>query len=124
MLRDHAGGRIPADERLEQMANDRVPNDQRCAGIQRELVHDHVYRPQWCPAGLTRSEKRRVQRLRQTELLEEEREEALKKKEVKLQVWFIKPRTNDRQDPRSSVAPVNMVVMLLPIQAVGSSNSF
>jgi hypothetical protein len=57
-------------------------------------------------------------------LLEEEREEALKKKEVKLQVWRIKPRTNDRQDPGSSVAPINMVVMLLPIQAVGSSNSF
>jgi hypothetical protein len=36
MLRDPAGGRIFADERLEQMANDRVPDDQRCAGIQRE----------------------------------------------------------------------------------------
>ena len=87
MLRDPAGGQIPADDRLEQMANDRVQDDQPLRrDLERELVHDRVDRPRWCPAGLTRSQKRRVQRLRQTELLEEEREEALRKKGVKSQV--------------------------------------
>ena len=61
---------------------------------------------------MTRSQKRRVQRLRQTELLEEERKETLKKKGVKSEVWCIKPRADDQQDPGSSAAPVNMVFML------------
>jgi hypothetical protein len=74
MLRDPAGGRIPAYERLEQMAYDRVPDDQSMRrDPKREPFHDNIDRPQWCPAGLTRSQKSRVQRLHQTELLEEER---------------------------------------------------
>ena len=36
MLRDPSGGRIPMHDRLEQMSNDGVPDDQCCAGIQRE----------------------------------------------------------------------------------------
>ena len=59
MLRDPAGGWIPADERLERMANDRVPDDQPMRrDPEREPVHDNIDRPQWCPAGLTRSQKR------------------------------------------------------------------
>ena len=117
-MRDPAGVRIPVNNRLEKIANDRIPDDQllrrdpeREREREREPVHDYVDQPQWCPAGLTRSQKRRVQRLRQTELPEEEREEALKKKGVKSQVWRIKPRADDRQDPGSSAAPVNMVLM-------------
>jgi len=45
-------------------------------------------------------------------LLEKEREEALRKKGVKSQVWRVKPRADDRQDPGSLAAPVNMVFML------------
>ena len=41
--------------------------------------------------------------------MEEERKEALKKKVVKLEVWRVKPRADDQQDPGSSAAPVNMV---------------
>ena len=125
MLRDPMGGRILADDRLEQMANDRVQDDQPLRrDPEREPVHNHIDRPQWYPAGLTKSQKRRVQRLHQTELLEEEREESLKKKGVKSQVWRPKPRADDRQDPGSSAAPINMVLMLPPIQAVGSANSY
>ena len=73
MLCDPARGRIPADEHLEQMANDRVPDDQPMRrDPKREPVHDNIDWPQWCPAGLTRSQKRRVQRLHQIEILEEE----------------------------------------------------
>ena len=59
MLCDPVRGRIPADERLEQMANDRVPDDQPMRrDPEREPVHDNIDWPQWCPAGLTRSQKR------------------------------------------------------------------
>ena len=112
MLRDPVGGRIFANERVEQATAAQVPDEYpHRRDPEREPVHDNIDRPRWCPGGLTRSQKRHVQRLRQTELPEEEREEALKKKGVKSQVWCIKPRADDRQDPGSSAAPVNMVLM-------------
>ena len=61
---------------------------------------------------MTKSQKRRVQRLRQSELLEEEREEALKRKGVKSQIWCPKQGANDWQDPESLAVPVNMVFIL------------
>ena len=77
MLRDPVGGRISADERVEQTADTRVSDEYpHHRDPEREPVHDNIDRPRWCPAGLTRSQKRRVQRLRQTEALEEERKEA------------------------------------------------
>ena len=88
---------------------------------EREPVHDNIDRPRWCPAGLTRSQKRRVQRLRQSEALEEERKEA-PRKEVRSEVWRVKPKANDEQQSGSSATPVNIATMLLPIQAVGSPN--
>ena len=101
------------DYRLEQMYNDKIPDDQLLRrDPKRDPVHDHVDRPRGCPAGLTKSQKRRVQRLRQIELLEKEREEALRKKGVKSQVRRVKPRADDRQDPGLLAAPVNMVFML------------
>ena len=123
MLRDPAGGRISADERVEQTANARVSDEYpHRRDPEREHVHDNIDRPRWCTTGLTRSQKRRVQRLCQTELQEEERKEAPKKKGVRSEVWRVKPRADDQQDPGSSATPVNMVVMLPPIQAVGFSN--
>ena len=75
MLRDPVGGRISADERVEQAAAVRVPNEYpHRRDPEREPVHDNIDRPRWCPRGLTRSQKRRVQRLRQTEALEEDEE--------------------------------------------------
>ena len=126
MLCDPTGGRIPANEWLEEMANDRVPDDQPIhRDLEREPVHDYIDQPRWCLAGLTRSQKRRVQRLHQTELLQEEkRKETLKKKGVKSEVWRVKLRVDGRQHPGSSAAPVNIVLMLPLIQAVGSSDNF
>ena len=43
MLCDPTGGRIPANERLEEMANDRVPDDQPMRrDPDREPVHDNI----------------------------------------------------------------------------------
>ena len=70
MLCDPAGRRVPAHDWLKQMADDRVQDDQP---MQRDLERepDHTGQPQWCPRGLTKSQKRRVQRLRQLETLQE-----------------------------------------------------
>ena len=50
------------------------------------------------------------------------RKGTLKTKGVRSEVWRVKPRADDRQDPGSSAAPINMVLMLPPIQAAGFSN--
>ena len=42
------------------------------------------------------------------EILEEGQKQTLSKNGVKSQVWCIKPRADDRQDPSSSATPVNM----------------
>ena len=65
MLRNPAGGRISADERVEQAAAaayipDEYPHRR---DPERVPVHDNIDRPRWCPENLTRSQKRRVQRL-------------------------------------------------------------
>jgi hypothetical protein len=85
-------------------------------------VHDNIHRPRWCPGNLTRSQKRRVQRLRQTKaLVEEERREA-PRRGVRSEVWHVKPKANEGQQSESSATSVNVTSMLLPIQAVGSPN--
>ena len=123
MLRDPAGGRISANERVEQAAAAQVPDEYpRRRDPEREPIHDNIDRPRWCPEVLSRSQKRRVQRLCQTELLEEERKEAPKKKGVGSEVWHVKPKADDQQGPGSSAAPVNMVIMLPSIRAVGFPN--
>ena len=88
ILRDPAGRRVPAHDKLEQMADDRVQDDPPMRrDPEREPHSDRTSQPQWYPGGLTRSQKRRVQRLRQLEIIEEEQEQTLNKKGVKLQVW-------------------------------------
>ena len=73
MLCDPAGGRISVDEQIEQATVALVPDEYpHRRDPEREPVHENIDRPRWCPRGLTRSQKRRVQRLRQTEALEEE----------------------------------------------------
>ena len=54
MLHDPAGRRVPAHDRLEQMADDMVQDDQP---VRRDLERepDHTGQPEWCPRGLTRS---------------------------------------------------------------------
>ena len=69
---------------------------------------------------MTRSQKRQVQRLFQTEALEEERKEA-PRRGVRSEVWHVKPRADDKQDSGSSVAPINMV-FILPSEFMAPDN--
>ena len=64
---------------------------------------------------MQRSQKRRVQRLRQLEIIEEEQEYTLSKKGIKTQVWRVKARADGEQDDGSSAGNDST-----PIQAVGS----
>ena len=122
MLHDPAGGRIYADEQIEWAATAQVSDEYpHYRDPEREPVHDNINRPRWCPRGLTKSQKRQVQKLRQIEALEEEREEAPRRR-VRSEVWRIKPKADDGQQSGSSAAPVNIATMLLPIQAIGCPN--
>ena len=85
MLRDPAGIRVPAHNRLEQMADERVQDDQPMRRDP-ECELDRADQFQWCPGGLTRSQKRRVQRLHQLEIIEEVQEQTLNKKGAMTQV--------------------------------------
>ena len=123
MLRGLAVGRIFADERVEQAVAAQVPDEypQR-RDPERVPVHDNIDRPRWCPGNLTRSQKRRVQRLRQTEALEEEERREAPRRGVRSEVWHVKPKADEGQQSRPSATSVNIASMLLPIQAVGSPN--
>ena len=101
-----------AHDQLEQMTDDRVQDDQLMRRDP-EREPDRAGQPQWCPGGLTRSQKRRVQRLRQLEIIEEKQEQTLNKKGVKIQVWRVKAKADDESVSDNST----------PIQAVGSSES-
>ena len=103
---------MPAHDRLEQMADDRVQDDQP---MRRDPEHepDRADQPQWCPGGLSRSQKQRIQRLRQLEIIEEEQEQTLNKKGIKSQVWRVKAKADGESASNSST----------PIQVVGSSES-
>jgi hypothetical protein len=85
MLLDPAGRRVPAHDRLEQMADERVQDDQPM-WRDPECEPDHTDQHQWCPEGLSRSQKRCVQRLRQLEIVKEEQEQTLSRKGVKSQI--------------------------------------
>jgi len=71
---------------------------------------------------LTRSQKRRVQRLHQTEaleeILEEEEKEEAPRKGVRSEVWRVKPKA----DRGSSAAPINMVLMKIADYEISSSS--
>ena len=96
MLRDPAGRKVPTYDRLEKMADDRVQDDQLMRrDPESEPNSDRTNQPQWCPGGLSRSQKRRVQRLRQLEIIEEEQRQTLGKKGVKAHVWCVKAKADD-----------------------------
>ena len=92
MLRDPAGRRVPVHDQLEQVADDRVQDDQPMRRDP-ECEPDRTDQSQWCPGGLTRSQKRCVQRLCQLEIIEEE-QQILNKKGIRSQVWRAKPRAD------------------------------
>ena len=119
MLCDLARRRVPVHDRLEQMADDRVQDDQLMRrDPECEPDTDHTSQPQWCPGGLTRSQKRCVQRLHQLEIIEEEQEQTLSKKGVKTQVWHVKAKADGEQNDGSSADNDSTL-----IQVVGSSES-
>ena len=95
MLRDPAGKRVPAHNRLEQMADDRMQDDQPMRRDP-ECEPDRSGQPQWCLGGLTRSQK-----------------QTLNKKGVKTHVWRVKAKADDESAGNSST----------PIQVVGSLES-
>jgi len=84
-VHDRLGGRVghfPRNqEELEEMANARVPDefifcrDANTHRVEsREVRYQSVRKtklPQWCPKGLTRTQKRRMQQERQEELSRE-----------------------------------------------------
>jgi len=61
---------------------------------------------------LTRSQNRRVQRLLQTEALEEETRREATRRAVRSEVWRVRPKAGDGRQSGSSAEPVNMVFML------------
>ena len=123
MLRDPAGGRISINEQVEQAAAAHIPDEYpHHRDPERVPIHDNIDRPRWCPGGLTRSQKRRVQRLHQTEALEEEERREAPRRGVRSEVWRVKPKVDEGQQSKSSATSVNVSSMLVPIQAVGSPN--
>ena len=116
MLRDHAEGKVSADGRVERTADARVSNEYpHRKDPESEPVHDNIDQPRWCPAGLTRSQKRRVQRLRQTKALEEEERREAPRRGVRSEVWHVKPKADEGQQSGPSATSINIASMLLPI---------
>jgi hypothetical protein len=102
-IHDRLGSRVneESNDRLEEMVDSLVPDgDIMC----RDPEHRRTLQlddegssqtrkkpnPQWCPDGLTKSQKRRVQRLRQLEHHEEVERLVLDKKKVQSKVWHPK----------------------------------
>jgi hypothetical protein len=64
-------------EQMEEMANSLVPDEQYARDPESWTVHpQRENQPRWCPEGLTKTQKRQVQRLRNLELWEEEQRQA------------------------------------------------
>jgi hypothetical protein len=114
-VHDRLGGRI--QDRRENKSNDRIPDD---GTLDHEVEHRHSFRynpeayPQWCPGGLTRSQKRKVQRLHHRE----QEEHAQEEKQVKSQAWHIKRKT-DEMAPSASVNMVHILPMEFKASADG-----
>ncbi|RLN23454.1 retrotransposon protein, putative, unclassified [Panicum miliaceum] len=111
---DGLGGRISAHDRLEEMADDRISHEDP---LGREPDWEHArssakpVNPRWCPDGLSRSQKRRIQRLRQWEHQEEEQRQVPERRNVKSRVW--RPKKNGQEtNNQGSAAEIDMVFIL------------
>lgn len=99
--------RQPISNRLEEKANALVPDEEPFRRVferepDRPLKRTDL--PQWCPGGLTKSQKRRVQRVRRNEQLVVEGKRSLESG-TRSQVWRPKAKA-------SSAADINMVFVL------------
>src|SRR5688572_17221786 len=112
---DQSNSKASVHSRLEDMADARV-TDENSLGREPEWERagkeGRPINPRWCPDGLTKSQKRRIQRLRQWE--QQEEESAMDKKEGRPRVW--RPKRNDKGNNESagdeSAAEINMVFIL------------
>ena len=66
---------------------------------------DKCQRPRWCPDGLNRSQKRRVQRLRNLEEAEAKYLDVLRKARPDLAEQIRRPRREERRSPRKEWRP-------------------
>ena len=66
---------------------------------------DKYHRPRWCPDGLSHSQKRRVQRLRNLEEVEARYLEVLRKARPDLAEQVRHPRRVERRPPRREWCP-------------------
>jgi hypothetical protein len=121
-VHDRLGGRVSdeSNNRLEEMADSLVPDeDIMCRALERRCTlqlddkgsSQKKPKIQWCPDGLTKSQKRRVQHLLQLEQQEEAERHVLDKKKVRSKVWRPKPKANDGKDDKPR-ADINMDVFL------------
>jgi hypothetical protein len=112
-VHDRLKGRVNEESNnwLEEVADSLVPNeDIMCCAPKCRLtlqLDDEGSRQtrkklntQWCPDGLTKSQKRRVQRLRQLEQHEEAERLVLDKKKVRSKVWRPKPKADGKEDDK------------------------
>jgi hypothetical protein len=105
---------VSVHDRLEERANNRVLDEEPlCHELERWRAPEHsgVRHPRWCPDGLTKSQKRRVQRQCQWEQQQQEERHTLEKKKVKSQVQRAKPKVDDAGTSKSA-ADINMVFIL------------
>ena len=66
---------------------------------------DRYHRPRWCPDGLNRSQKHRVQRLRNLEEAEAKYLDVLRKARPDLAEQIRRPRREERRSPRKEWRP-------------------
>src|SRR6185369_8301690 len=66
---------------------------------------DRYHRPRWCPDGLNRSQKRRVQRLRNLEDAEAKYLDVLRKARPDLAEQVRRPQRKERRPPRMEWRP-------------------
>ena len=70
-----------------------------------EQEENRYHRPRWCPDGLNRSQKRRVQRLRNLEEAEAKCLDVLRKARPDLAEQVRRPRRKERRPPRKEWRP-------------------
>ena len=89
------GPRTRRDDRVRRPSRDDLEPEEE----------DKYHRPRWCPDGLSRSQKRRVQRLRNLEEAEAKYLDVLRKARPDLAEQVRRPRREERRPPRREWRP-------------------
>jgi hypothetical protein len=91
-------GPIVIDDQIDTVMKDVAPDHEEEKA--NKIVDSKYLQPRWCPPGLTRTQKRKLQQLRLAEMREKERE---KRRDELFNE--IKPRTQPRQEWKRKEAP-------------------